>query len=98
VRQHHHVAALHAGDGVAVGGRSRDVVEAKHAARARPVLDDHLLPEALAHLRRDEARHDVGGIPWRKGNDDAHRLGRVALRVRKRREQQEGDDLQHACS
>jgi len=34
-------------------------------------------------------------------DDDAHRLGRIALRLRKRREQQDGDghhDLQHACS
>jgi hypothetical protein len=93
MRQHNHVAALHAGDGVAVRRRFGNVVQAEHPARARPVLHDDLLAEALGHLRRDEARHDVGGVPRRERDDDADRLARIGLRAGTRaREQQKNSN------
>jgi len=47
-------------DGVAVRRRLGDRIGADIAAGARAVLDDNLLPEALAELLPHDARDDVG--------------------------------------
>ena len=68
--------------GVAIGRRFGDKALADHAAGARPVLDDELLPEELAHLGRHLPRHEVVAASRSDRDDDAHRLRRIALRKR----------------
>ena len=65
---------------VAVGGALRDDVGADVAARAGPIVDQHLLREALGELLRDRARDDVGAAARRESDDEANRLGGVGLR------------------
>jgi hypothetical protein len=60
---------------VAVGRRFGCDVRADAAARARPVLGDHLLAERLGELVGHDARQNVGRLAGREGHDDADRLG-----------------------
>jgi len=69
--------------GVAVRGGLGDRRRADGAGRAGPVLDDHLLAERLAEGGRDGARGDVDVAARRPGHDDAQRLARKLLRVRR---------------
>ncbi len=79
MRQDGQIAALPRGDGVAIGRRAGDELEAQHSARPGAVLGDDLLAHALGHLRPDQACHDVHGVAGREGDDDLDRLGRIRL-------------------
>ena len=59
---------------VTVGFRLRDRVGAHIAAGARPVLDDHRLPERLGDFIADRAREHVGKPAGRERRDQADRL------------------------
>src|SRR5260370_42137613 len=61
-------------------GRSHDCFGADIAAGSWTVLDDKCLTEPLRQPLCHEARHDVGGAARAKGDDDAHRLGRIIER------------------
>ena len=52
--------------------------------RARPVVDDHLLAERVAHLLRDRPRRDVAYAARAERYQHADRLRRIALRRRGR--------------
>src|SRR5207245_6676612 len=69
---------------VAVGRRLRHDLRADDAVRAGLVFDYERLAELLLELRADHARHRVRPA-GRGGDDHAHRLVRIALRVRSRR-------------
>ena len=69
------------GDGVAVGRGARAMGQADHRARARAVVDHHLLAERFADLGADFASDVIGGARWRVGDDQADRLERVGLRL-----------------
>src|SRR5262245_3996121 len=66
-------------DRVAVGRTLRNELDADVAAGARPVLHHDLLPKALRHLPREQARDRVRAAPRRKRGDEADRLGRIRL-------------------
>jgi hypothetical protein len=85
MRLHHEIAALPADERVAVRRRARAELEAELSCRADAVVDDETLAEPLEDFRRDQPRHRVERVTRRKGNDDAYRLGRVLLRVQRRR-------------
>ena len=86
VRNDRHVAALSAGDGVAVRRRLRGHREADRAARAGPVVDDQLLAEALAHLLAEQAGQGIAGVAGQLGDDEAYRPGGIILRQRRIRQ------------
>src|SRR5256885_1064138 len=67
---------------VAVGRRLGRGIDADGAAAAAAVVDDHALAEALPELRGDEAPDHVVRAAGREGNDEAHRLRRISLRMR----------------
>src|SRR5262249_30321852 len=67
--------------GVAVVRRVRHEIGGDVAASAAAVLDDELLPEALAERLREHARGDIARRAGGKADDDAHRPRRVALRL-----------------
>src|SRR5207245_1318641 len=73
---------------VAVGRRLRHDLRADDAVRAGLVLDDEGLAELLLELRADHARYGVR-TTGRRGDHHAHRLARIALRLRSGR--------RHAC-
>ena len=75
-------------DGVAVGRRLDDGIDADRAAGADPVLDHHRLLERIAHRRRDCARQHVGRSASGERHDQPDRLGRIVLRGERRRQQQ----------
>ncbi|MEI7771390.1 MAG: M20/M25/M40 family metallo-hydrolase, partial [Chloroflexales bacterium] len=58
---------------IAVGCALGDDVRAYVAARARTVVDQHLLPEFLRQLLRAGAHDDVDGAAGRERHHDAHR-------------------------
>jgi hypothetical protein len=60
VRRDREAGRVAAPDGVAVRSRLGDQVDAEEPARARPAVDDHLLPEHVAERLGDDARQDVG--------------------------------------
>ena len=74
------VVAKHA-DGVAVRRGLGQHVGADDRAGARPVLDDHRLPESGADLLADDAHDGVIGSARDKRYDDADRAFRIGLRV-----------------
>jgi hypothetical protein len=81
-----HVRGEHHQERVAVGRRLGDLLGADHGVGPRPVLDDHRLLERFRKPRRHGARHDVGRAAL-VGNDDAHRLVGISLRMQRRREE-----------
>ncbi len=64
---------------VAVGTGAGDRFGADDAARARTVLDHHGLTQPLGQACCHDAGEDVGDAAGAGGNDNPHRLGRVAL-------------------
>ena len=64
---------------VAVGRAPRHCIGGDVAARAGAVLDDHRLAEAHGKLLAHHARQHVGRRARPDGDEDAHRLLRVAL-------------------
>jgi hypothetical protein len=73
------VAARDQRDRVAVRSRPRHDFRSHDAVGARAVLDDHLLPQALAELGRDDAADRVVPAAGREQRNDPHRLRRVRL-------------------
>src|SRR5262249_35249455 len=65
---------------VAIGRRFHHRLHGDIAARARPVIDDELLAEALRQPLADQPRIDVVRAARREADDDAHRAGRIGLR------------------
>src|SRR6185312_7379058 len=51
---------------VPVGRRRGDVLGADQTARAAPVLDDHRLPQLLAHFLANGPADGVGDPAWRE--------------------------------
>src|SRR5262245_17030149 len=66
--------------GVAVGLRLRRRFCPDVASRPATVVRDYLLAETFAQFSGDEAPYDVVAPAWRKRNDEAHCLRRIALR------------------
>ena len=66
---------------IAVRRRLHDRLGADIAASARPVLNDEGLAEPLRQPLPYQAREDVVRATSRKGGDQAHRPGRIGLRV-----------------
>ena len=66
-------------DGVAVRRRPRQQRRSDHAARARPVVHDHLLSEDFAKLRRQQSRTDIGGAARGIGDQQPNGSARVRL-------------------
>jgi hypothetical protein len=62
---------------VAIGSRTRRGGRPRHAAGARPVLDDDRLAELRAQAARDRAAHHIGHAAGRKGHDERDRAGRI---------------------
>jgi hypothetical protein len=78
-REHH--AGLRAiGERMPVRRRFRGRIERNDLARARPVLDDERLPQALAQVFAHDAREGIAQTARRVRNDEADRLGGIALR------------------
>jgi hypothetical protein len=73
---------------VTVGRRFGGYFRRNVTAGAAAVIDDERLPEALAHLRFDRARDDVGGAPDREGDQHADGPVRILLRENRRGSQQ----------
>src|SRR3954465_13360966 len=67
--------------GVTIRGRFGYEIAGYRAARARPVLDDHLLVYVLTELLREEARRDIHAARGRETDDDAHGFYRITLRT-----------------
>ena len=79
---------------VAVGRRLRRELGADRAAGAAAVVDDDLLAEALAHLRRDAARDDVDRAAGRERHDETDGFAGVvgrSLRLGSREREQAQD-------
>ena len=58
-----------------------DEIAAYRAARAGPVLDDHLLVQVLTELLREDARRGIQAAGGRETHDDAHGFYRITLRA-----------------
>jgi hypothetical protein len=71
---HRQVAERSQEQGGAVGSRPGGRLGADHAARARAVVDDHLLAPGAGQPGREQARDDVGAPARREGDHDADRL------------------------
>ena len=66
-------------EGIAVRGRAHDDLRCDIAARAGPVLDDELLPEALRQPLTDQTRENVVRTAGGKTDDDPWRPRRVGV-------------------
>ena len=53
-----------------------DMLGADHSGSARPVVDDHGLPQPPGQLLAKQATNHVGPGPCWKGHDETHRLAR----------------------
>jgi hypothetical protein len=76
----HGVAACYQRQRVTVRRRLCTDFGAEGAARARPIVDDELLPRRFAELLRCDARDEVRAAARREWRDDANRFGRILLR------------------
>ena len=76
-------------DGVTIGRGTHDMLGGDVAMRAGAVLDHHGLAEKRLHLRRHQARGDVGGAARREAHDEADgAAGEGILRPHGRRGEQ----------
>jgi hypothetical protein len=83
IRAHHQRCVAHQ-QRVAVGLGPGHDLGADDAARARPVVDHHLLPEGLTEMLADKPGHDVEHAgAGREGHDDAQRTAGIVLRRRR---------------
>ena len=73
------VARRHQIEGVAIGRRLDAGLDAQRAARARAILDDHLLTQYLGEFLRQQARDKIGAAARRCRDDNAHGFGGVRL-------------------
>src|SRR5450830_703451 len=71
------IAALPADERVAVWSGTRTKLESELAGCTGAIVDDHILSEALGHLRPDQPRYDINRIAGRERNDDPYRLRRI---------------------
>src|SRR5215831_21096254 len=71
--------------GVTVRRRSHDLKRADVSATARPILNDERLSKPLREQLTEQSRVDIVRAAGRKGNNDAHRPGRIGLRPRETR-------------
>ena len=87
---------------IAVRRRLHDLLHRDVAARARPIVDDELLAEALRQPLADEARIDVVRAAGGKTDHDAHGPRRITLRARHVRRGRErrgaGDERQKSAT
>jgi hypothetical protein len=67
---------------VTIGFGTRDEIAGDRAVGARPVFDDHRLPEGSRQGLREDARHHVGGPAGRETHQQADRLARLRKRLR----------------
>src|SRR5439155_14591943 len=74
---------------IAVGLRPGGDLRTERAAAARPVLDDDLLPKALAHEHREHAAERIGRSPGRERNNHPDWPLGIALPFRGKRAQGE---------
>ncbi len=79
-RVHHQGAVDGEQKRVAVGLGLGDRLRADDGVGARPVVDDDLLAEVLAHLLADQAAEHVGRTARRERHDQGDRAGGVGLR------------------
>ncbi len=82
-RVHGHGRDRRDADGVAVGRGLGDGVGADRTAPAGAVFHHHRLAQDAAHLVRRATADDVGGAAGGERNDQADRLGGVALGLRR---------------
>ena len=80
----HHIAALPAAYGVAVGRRFRNHLQAELSAGAGPVVDGELLAEFFTGFVADQPRQHVARIAGARRNDDADGSVGIVLRLRAR--------------
>ncbi len=71
----HHRAVEAQHQGVAVGWRALHGRRSDVAGSAGPVVDNHLLPEALAQVLGDQAAAGIGHAAGRERDHQANRLG-----------------------
>ena len=81
--------------GVAVGRGILDRLCRDQATSARPVLDDHRLPEAAAHFFGGQACDHIGDASCARADEEFDRRGGVGLRHHGRGEEQGGEE--HQC-
>jgi hypothetical protein len=74
-----------------VGVGTRHFLAREHAAGAWLVLDDELLAEPFADLRRHGPGRDVRNAAGAEGHDHADRFAWECLRSRQRRRQRENE-------
>jgi len=84
---------------VAVGRRGGDCLRGDHRARARPVLDDHGLPERRLHRLAEQPGDEIDAAAGRVADQDVDRPARVAgLRPRRTGEQTRAGGRQKRAS
>src|ERR1044071_8023416 len=71
------VAAGYEEQRITVGRRFRREVGADVSPRARPIVDEHLLLEALSELRSNGACRNVRASAGGERNDQPHRTARI---------------------
>jgi hypothetical protein len=64
---------------VAIRRRSYAELESERAARARTIVDDHLLTERFGKFLADDPRHEIGAAAGRRSDDHANRLDGIRL-------------------
>jgi hypothetical protein len=64
---------------VAVGDRPNDHLGSNIAGRTWPIVDDNLLAEPLRQRLSNQAPDNVGRLPARKADDEAHRSSRITF-------------------
>jgi hypothetical protein len=62
---------------IAVGSRTRHLLDRKDAEGAGLVFDHHRLPENRPHMLADDAHDDIGGAARSERHDDFDRLRRI---------------------
>ncbi len=92
-----HGRAHHPGDrvieqGIAVGCRAHDRIDADGAARAALVLDHHLLPQHVGKLLCGRARGEVDAAARSQRDDQLDRLCRITVLRRRNAGRQARDD------
>ena len=84
---------------VAVGARLHHVLHGDDAEGAGPVLDDHRLAEAFAHLVGEDTGDDIGRAARHVRHDDLDRFGRIfVLRLGKTRTRGQAHERQRKNS
>ena len=88
-RIHHQRAVDRHQQRVAVGRRLRHRLGADDGVRSRPVVDDDLLAQILAHLLADEPAEEIGGPAGRERDHQRDLPRRIGLRRRRAKQKQQ---------